>query len=230
MYLGIAYYGDEIAVNRDAHPALTDMAAWTAAQSTSEDRRAPADRSRSRVGTRAAPAAAARLSGSRGGSKQRGDYQRRYKCIRRECSAKANVGADLLEQVTHERLRALPPMQEPGTDPIGPTVAARDELERLEQRLETWRLDEAQRDTLGADAHAAVAATYGQELEQARSRFEALVREALMVGRPDPGEIARASVAELPELLRRLGLRVVVTKGRGNLEERVTLKATEATS
>ncbi|MEA2378747.1 MAG: site-specific recombinase [Thermoleophilaceae bacterium] len=223
VYLGAAYYGDEL-YNADAHEPLVDLDTWTLAQSEPDDRRArPADFPLTAF-VRCA-SCGGNMAGSRSGSKAAGNYRRMYKCTNRACARRVSVSAVPLEQLGRELLAThagTDSMRDPGPSPeaLEPVRAA---LQAAETRLREWRADKEQREQLGDAAHAAVAETYEGNVAAAQRAYEAMLQGAI-TWPLSAADIIDAQGAELGDAFDAYGRVLRVLPGRGKLGERVTLE------
>jgi DNA invertase Pin-like site-specific DNA recombinase len=226
VYLGAAYYGDEL-YNAAAHEPLTDLDTWTLAQSEPDERRAkPAEFPV--TGYVRCGSCGDNMSGSRSGSKDAGNYRRMYKCTNRESSRRVSVSAVPLEQLARELLATYAGTA--GTHDAGPSPEAlepvRAALQAAEAKLRDWRADKAQREQLGGAAHEAVATTYEAEVAEAQRAYEAVLQG--VVSWPlSASDVIDADGPELGDAFESYGRVLRVEPGRGNLTARVTLEQAE---
>lgn len=224
-YLGESHYGDR--VEHDAHPALTDRATWTAAQTEQGRRRAKASFPLSSI-ARCATCGERMVGGRQGAKKGVSRGVRTYRCAASlvrykgtRCTLPATIVAEPLEELVRAALRKDfgsdrygVPVQQADLDSAEQTMAA------AERELEAFAGDLTARTALGdlyhpalrARADAVAAAQEAYRSEASRQAQVLSVDVATLLDTDDP--------AELRELFAATVDAVLVERGRGRVAER----------
>jgi DNA invertase Pin-like site-specific DNA recombinase len=242
VYLGESRYvseqpGEPRLINAGAHEPLVDVATWSAAQPPEvTQRRASADFLLSGIATCAT--CGQHLVGSRGGR----DGRRLYRCAgsinRRRagqrgtlCDAPALTTAEPLErfvmETLEERYRAENvSLHVEGVERSGGSDAeeARAAFMQAEADLEEFLADLTLRRVLGPDRYAEQAERHVANVDEKRAEYQASLEEVGASWIADPLEAVR----ELPpnqqgDVLRAIGIRVVVQRGRLPLPQKVRI-------
>lgn len=236
-YLGESTSGE--LTNRTSHPALIDLATWTAAAKQAganlEDHRPSGTYVLSHIARCAA--CGTPLIGNRGRSAD----HRGYRCPRNKskavrdgadrCPAPALIGAERLEGFVLAELTRYVAENQPEAVAVLIEGAEAPDLDVAQRALATAILERDRdvtdlrlRELLGDDAFYARLAEHRVAVEDAAAVYEeAAVASHADVSWPLVDEIATAPIEALPGLLEQAGVVVTVAQGRAPLPERVSL-------
>jgi hypothetical protein len=213
-YLGEARLGGQ--VKRSAHPALTTLARWNAAQTEPRARRSNGHYPLREY------AICGRCGAGMVGALQtvRGKKYRRMRCSA-NCAGGNSIGADLAERHVRDALRPFLNDEEArkSLSPAG-EAEAKAELEQAEDDRARWGADDRSRDLMGDEAFYAGLEERARVVREAEERYRAIASrtadtEPVPYGDEldDPGQLERA--------LRRTDALVRIHPGRGAVGDRV---------
>jgi hypothetical protein len=212
-YIGESQHGET--VNRNAHEALTDRITWQRAQSKPGRRQASAIYPLSGIATCAG--CGGPMVGGRGGPNIR-----TYRCTNAACTSRSTTIAERLELYARDYLRKK-------WNSEGWTSATRDDsdltgtklaLEAAEEELDSFATDLEARRRLGRRYHTYLQARI-DAVEQAEAACRAEAAKHADETRAFPAELLDTDdPSELRELFEAAFAGVIVTKGRGPIENR----------
>lgn len=214
-YLGESRLGE--IVNPKAHPALTTLEDWTAAQSAPRPRRANGRYPLSGI---------ARCGECGGGLKGQlqsidGRTYRRYRCANKACRGGSSINADKLDALAYDALHeALSDEDWRATFVPGDIAAARQKLEDARNEV----VDFTDKTPASSSAYAYGLAKREAIEAEALATFRAVAAHQAAESRDLPTAEQLRDPAKFDAALRRMVAKIVVARGRGPIGERVRLR------
>jgi DNA invertase Pin-like site-specific DNA recombinase len=221
MYLGELHFGE--LVNKNAHPAIIDLATWKKVQRmrATRGRRAKSERLLARLGVlRCATCGAKMVIGSSDPYGKGGQRYYMYRCPPTgDCPRRVSISADIAEEVVREAVYER-------TDQIRESASIESEVAEADRRADVEQEELSKLIRVFASAAVTDEEEAGEELRAARERRDQAAEHAAQLRRAlPPTRTAGArdmDDVELRDLIRALRTRAIVAPGRGR--DRITVE------